>query len=106
MLDDARPTRPLAPDFAPHDVGGLARVEITDTTLTAIWSDGVQGRYHVLWLRENEVTPGVIDHVTREREVEIDQFDPDLRLLGAEISDGPAVTRRARPLNPLCRVSA
>lgn len=92
MLDDARPTRPLAPDFAPHDLGRLPQMTITDTTLTAIWPDGANGRFHVLWLRENEVAPGVIDHVTREREVEIDRFDPDLMLVRAEMSDGPAVT--------------
>ncbi|MEL7150898.1 MAG: TauD/TfdA family dioxygenase [Pseudomonadota bacterium] len=91
MLDDARPTRPLAPDFAPHPLGDLPSLTIEGAVLSALWPDGTKAQFHALWLRENEVTPGVIDHVTREREVEVDRFDPDLTLTEATLSDGPAV---------------
>ncbi|MGR3512600.1 MAG: TauD/TfdA family dioxygenase [Paracoccaceae bacterium] len=91
MLDDARPTRPLAPDFATHTLGDLPTLTVADGYLDAHWPDETQGRFHAFWLRENEVTPGVIDHVTREREIEIDRFDPDLTLTSAAMADGPAV---------------
>lgn len=94
MPDDARPPRPLAPDFASH-----APVEVLDVStdghfLQVVFTDGFQGRYFALWLRENEVSPGIIDSVTREREVEIDRFSRDLSLTSAGLDDGPAVTCR------------
>ena len=91
MLDDTRPTRPLAPDFAHHALHDLPQLSVEGTFLTATWPDGVSGRFHALWLRENEVTSGVIDPVTREREIEIDRFDPDLTLTSAEVAEGPAI---------------
>lgn len=91
MLDDARPTRPLAPDFAPHALGDAPSLSVDGSFLTVTWPDGVTGRFHALWLRENEVIPGIIDPVTREREVEIDRFDVALTLTGASHADGPAV---------------
>ena len=92
MLDDTRPTRPLAPDFAHHPLADLPEVSVDGAFLTASWPDGTQGRFHALWLRENEVTPGIIDPVTRERQVEIDRFDADLSLKTASLTEGPALT--------------
>ena len=91
MLDDRRPTRPLAPDFADHALNGDPSLALRDGFLTATWPDGLSGRFHALWLRENEVISGIIDPVTREREIEIDRFDPGLSLVSADLTDGPAV---------------
>lgn len=73
----ARPQRPLAPDFASHQpTAEIREVHIDGPFVSFAWSDGLVARFHSLWLRENEVAPGVIDEVTREREIEIDQL-PD-----------------------------
>ncbi len=72
MADTAEP--PLAPDFAPHPTGPLPTLTAEGDFVTATWPDGLSHRFYALWLRENEVTPRVIDHVTRERETEIDQL--------------------------------
>lgn len=87
MPDDARPIRPLAPDFAPHPESPLPTVTCEGAFLAATWPDGTRQRFHALFLRENEVTEGVIDAVTRERGIEVDRFAPDLTLRSAEITD-------------------
>lgn len=69
--------RPFAPDFALHPSGPFPTLAAEQDFVTATWPDGLSKRFHALWLRENEVTPGVIDHQTRERETEIDQFSLD-----------------------------
>lgn len=94
MPDDlSRPTnRPLAPDFATHALDvDLSGLEADGAFLTATWADGVTGRFHALWLRENEVRDGVIDDVTRERSIEIDQIPSDTAIANAQLTAGPAV---------------
>ncbi len=81
--------RPLAPDFAPHPVfPDPPDLTIDGTFLTASWPDGATATFHALWLRENEVKPGSIDHVTRERESEIDTFPGETGLTDASIQNG------------------
>ncbi len=94
MPDDARQPRPLAPDFASHAPVAVLDLSTDGQFLRVEFADGVQGRFYVLWLRENEVTAGIVDSVTREREVEIDRFSGDISLILAEMDDGPAVTCR------------
>lgn len=91
MPDDARLPRPLAPDFAPHPLA-TDMTATTDGAFLAIrFADGTEGRFYALWLRENEVTPGIIDSATREREIEIDQFPEHLTLQSVSLEDGPAL---------------
>ncbi|MEL7461740.1 MAG: TauD/TfdA family dioxygenase [Pseudomonadota bacterium] len=73
MPDDHRPAAPLAPDFAPHHAKvALVRAVPADGWLALSWDDGLTWRAYGMFLRENEVTPGVVNPVTREREVELD----------------------------------
>ncbi len=84
--------RPLAPDFAPHPLDkGLPELETDGTFLRAEWSDGVKAQFHALWLRENEVSDIVIDSVTRERAIEIDQLPLETTIDDARLGDGPAL---------------
>lgn len=78
--------RPLAPDFAVHPSGHLPTLAAKHDFVTATWPDGLSHRFHALWLRENEVTPGVIDHVTRERETEIDQLPQDTHVTDVRLT--------------------
>lgn len=88
MPDNAHTTGPLAPDFATHPPAPIARLEIeANGFVTAHWADGLSHTFHPLFLRENEVTEGVIDHITRERSIEIDQFAPDVAVTDATLHD-------------------
>ena len=94
MLDDNFPARnrPLAPDFAFHALGpDVSELNTDGDFLSVTWTDGVAGRFHALWLRENEVRDGVVDDVTRERTIEIDQIPLDSAIGDAKLVDGPAV---------------
>lgn len=95
MADNMHTTQhpPLAPDFASHPAGALPILGIDSGFVTAQWPDGVSGRFHALFLRENEVTPGVVDHVTRERETEIDRLPADTAPTGVrQAGDAVEVT--------------
>ncbi len=94
MPDDATvPTaRPLAPDFAPHPLGsGEPVLALDGDFVTAAWVDGLRGRFYGVWLRENEVAPGVVNAETREREIEIDRWPADLAPRAVRLAEGPAV---------------
>ncbi len=91
MPDDIRSSRPLAPDFAPHRLPSAIKACADGKFLVVEFGDGTKGRFFALWLRENEVTPGIVDSVTREREIEIDRFPQDLLIQSASLDDGPAV---------------
>ena len=75
MPDDLRPTPPLAPDFAPHSTAvPLSAAAPDGDWIDLIWSDGLAYRAYGMFLRENEVVPGIVSDVTREREVELDHM--------------------------------
>lgn len=68
---------PLSPDFAPHDKApGLNRARCDGDWVCLDWADGLSYRAYGTFLRENEVTNGIVSDVTREREIEIDRL-PD-----------------------------
>lgn len=75
MPDDHRPAPPLAPDFAPHQTDVTLVKAVTDGAwLSLTWADGLAWRAYGLFLRENEVRPGIVSPLTREREVELDHL--------------------------------
>ena len=75
MPDDHRPDPPLAPDFAPHrQTVALAEATCDGDWLHLSWEDGLTYRAYGMFLRENEVTPGIVSDITREREVELDRM--------------------------------
>ena len=89
MPDDHRPTAPLAPDFAPHvsDVP-FAQTAADGDWLDLVWQDGLTWRVYGMFLRENEVIPGIISPITRERELEIDAMPKTATLAAANIIGG------------------
>ncbi|MEM8553261.1 MAG: TauD/TfdA family dioxygenase [Pseudomonadota bacterium] len=91
MRDDTSPMRPLTPDFASYAVGDLPMLSIDRSFVLATWPDGLSHRFHALFLRENEVTSGIVEGVTRERTIEIDQFPAETRATDVRLTDGPAV---------------
>lgn len=91
MPDTQRNARPLAPDFATHDASALPDLAIDGDFVTATWPDGTTHMFHGLFLRENEVTPGIIDHVTRERETEIDTFSLNTKPIAAQVLNNDTV---------------
>ena len=92
MADTTHPSaRPLAPDFATHPLGPLPDAAINNAFVTLAWPDGLTFRAHALFLRENEVAPGIIDHVTRERATEIDQLPGDTAPVAVRLTDCPAL---------------
>lgn len=96
MRDDAD-RLPLAPDFAPHPPGPpLAAAEIDGTDLVLRWHDGLTGRFNRFWLRENEVADGVVNPVTRERDLWVEDLPEALAIAAVSIGDG-AVTLDWRP---------
>ncbi|MEM9851082.1 MAG: TauD/TfdA family dioxygenase [Pseudomonadota bacterium] len=86
MPDDHRPSAPLAPDFSPHvsDVP-LTRAAIDGDWLDLAWQDNLTWRVYGMFLRENEVIPGVVSPITRERELEIDAMPLTAKFAGADI---------------------
>lgn len=81
-----------SPDFVRHAPGpAISAMEVAPTALTVTWADGVTGTFNRFWLRENEVTAGVVNPVTRERDVQIEDLPEDLGLVRAEMADGGAV---------------
>ena len=74
----ARP--PLTPDFA-HYQDGLPITAVADdeSFVTITWAGGLVHRFHHLFLAESSVGEGVIDAVTRERLVDVNAIDPDVR---------------------------
>ncbi len=75
MPDDFHRNPPLAPDFAPHYTQiALNAVDADGDWLNLSWSDGLTYRAYGMFLRENEVVPGIVSDITREREIELDHM--------------------------------
>ncbi|MEM9474685.1 MAG: TauD/TfdA family dioxygenase [Pseudomonadota bacterium] len=82
----------LSPDFVRHPVGpAITMMETEPTTLTVHWADGVAVAFNRFWLRENEVLAGVVNPVTRERDIQTEALPEDLAILRAELDSGDAV---------------
>lgn len=83
--------RPLAPDFAPHPSGAPPVLALDGAFVAAEWPDGLRARFYGLFLRENEVRPGIVSDETRERETEIDTLPAETRPVAARVADGAAI---------------
>ena len=86
-LADSAP--PLSPDFVRHPKGpAITRLAVSPTMLTVTWADGLEGQFNRFWLRENEVRSGVMNPVTRERDVQTEDLPEDLGLDRADHDAG------------------
>ncbi|MEL6643992.1 MAG: TauD/TfdA family dioxygenase [Pseudomonadota bacterium] len=94
-MTDPRPaaeTPALSPDFVRHPAGpAIAGMEVDGTTLRVTWSDGLTGAFNRFWLRENEVVAGIVNPVTRERDVQTEDLPEDLAITAADVDAGGAV---------------
>lgn len=89
---------PLSPDFALHPVTlAITRLDAEPESLTVTWADGLTARFNCYWLRENEVGNGVINPVTRERDLDIVDMPDNLAIGDAGIESSGAVTVRWLP---------
>ncbi len=92
MPDTTQPRLPLAPDFTPYSKGpAITELAVSPDTVTVSWADGLSHRFNRFYLRENDVEPGTVNPVTRERDVEIDELPEDLCPKRAWIDDLGAV---------------
>ncbi len=93
MPDTPQPTLPLAPDFTPYRPGpALAAITCTADMVSVIWEDGLSHAFNSYFLRENEVQAGIVNPVTRERDIEIDELPEDLQPISAEVDEAGALT--------------
>lgn len=86
-LPEMNETAPAAaPDFVASSPGpDIAALIIEAESLAVRWVDGREARFNRFYLRENAVAPGVIDAVTRERDLDTALLPDDLRITAAAI---------------------
>ncbi len=76
------------PDFRHYPMSpGLASAEIEASWLRLRWRDGVEGRFHYIWLRDNAADATSIDAHSHERLFEILDFPLDVRPRSAQVDD-------------------
>jgi len=78
---------PLTPDFYHYPEASIATVEISinKDALAVSWSDGTQLSCYYLWLQENDVSNGRVDHATREGLIDPADLDVELTLSSAYV---------------------
>ena len=76
------------PDFRHYAMEpGLVTVSHHGSTIEVEWSDGMRGRFHSVWLRDNAADEQSIDPQSRERLFQILDFPADIEPLSAEVGD-------------------
>ncbi len=67
------------PDFRNYPLQpALARVEAEEQWLRVRWEDGVEGRFHYVWLRDNAADDWAIDPQSHERIFQFQELPDDL----------------------------
>ncbi|MEM8794105.1 MAG: TauD/TfdA family dioxygenase [Pseudomonadota bacterium] len=85
MLEEGT-SRVLAPDFVPRKIGPmLSHAEVDGDFVQVTWRDGLAGRFHSCYLRENDVG-SAIDPETREKTLDIADLPLEARIVAAEVS--------------------
>lgn len=77
---------PMTPDYDVWPLeADLEQVSFTPRVLTVSWSDGVESRYHSIWLRENAADETTVNTATRERILDLSTLSDWPEITGAEI---------------------
>lgn len=77
---------PLTPDFDSYPIRHApVSIELETHGIVISWTDGRTDRFNRYWLRENAVQDGIVDPVTRERELAITELPETLRVVAARI---------------------
>ncbi|MEM7798010.1 MAG: TauD/TfdA family dioxygenase [Chloroflexota bacterium] len=68
------------PDFETYSMQiPVVAAEMNDECVTVTWSDGQTGRFHHLWLRDNDASPSSIDDTSRERAFTLNDVPLDIK---------------------------
>ena len=68
------------PDFEWYSMAiPLMQAAATDETVNVTWLDGREGRFHHIWLRDNDASPQSIDANSRERTFTLTDVPLDIR---------------------------
>lgn len=81
-------TQPIpTPDFESYPMDlPLVAATIADEVVVVRWSDGRVGRFHHIWLRDNDASPHSIDANSRERTFTLVDVPIDMRPNSAAVS--------------------
>ena len=77
------------PDFDTYPtVHRIAAARPIAGGVCVLWEDGLQSRFHTLWLRENSADPQTLHPVTREQSLMLTDIPEDLAAETAEVEPG------------------
>ena len=83
MSRDQIPT----PDFETYNMEHrIASAELTTDVVEVIWRDGRKGRFHAIWLRDNDPSAHSIDSQSRERTFSLQDIALDIRPMAVGVS--------------------
>lgn len=89
---------PDTPDFDFYPVAETITATRTDGKLVTItWSDGVESRYHVLWLRENAADSKTVNPLTKEATYDLTVSPDSLQVALAGLDNAGALAVRFEP---------
>lgn len=68
------------PDFETYSMAQpLTAATMADDHVTVTWQDGQTGRFHFIWLRDNDASAASIDDTSRERKFTLNDVPIDIR---------------------------
>jgi gamma-butyrobetaine hydroxylase len=80
---------PETPDFDSYPIEHRpVHAEPIAHGVRVLWDDGLETRFHALWLRENSPDPETMHPVTREQALMLTDIPADLRIAVADVEPG------------------
>ncbi len=76
------------PDFETYSLENpVVKATIAEDTVQVQWSDGQTGRFHHIWLRDNDASPDSVDDRSRERTFSLVDIPLDIQPASVSVSN-------------------
>ncbi|MEM7023906.1 MAG: TauD/TfdA family dioxygenase [Pseudomonadota bacterium] len=84
---------PATPDFDHYPIAQAVAVAVVPQPegIVVTWADGQVDHFNRFWLRENEVADGIVNPVTRERDIDVAALPEDLAATAVAIEDSGTI---------------